>query len=79
MAQTLSEFLEQNSESLKEKQSIFETYLDTVALKKAKYTTEILQDKLIIRCNKKGKVKLELNVQTIAPLLSFETALIRST
>ena len=55
------------------------TYLDTVTSKLAKYTAEILQDKLIIRCTEKGKVKLELNVQTIAPSLSLETALLSYT
>ena len=44
--------------------------------KLSQYTAEITSDKLIVRSMDKGKVKLELAIQTIAPFLGLEKAVV---
>ena len=57
-------------------QQIFACHLESVNNKLASYTAEVTKDKLIIRSMNKGKVKLELDIQTIAPSIGFETVLV---
>ena len=65
-----------NLESEKAKQQVFVCYLESVSGKLIQYTSEILQDKLLIRSINKGKVKLDINVHSIAPFIGFEITMI---
>ena len=71
MVQAKAQETEKIPQSLIEEQNqIFVVNLESVGGKLAQYTAEILQDKLIIKSANKGKIKLELNVNTFAPLSS---------
>ena len=62
--------------SVKAGQQVLVCYLESVSGKLSQYTSEILQDKLIIRSVNKGKVKLDINVHSIAPFIGFDITMI---
>ena len=66
----------QNLESVKVEQQVFVSYLESISGKLSQYTSEILQDKLIVRSINKGKIKLDINVHTIAPFIDFDIRII---
>ena len=71
MVQAKAQETEDISQSIiEERNKTFVAYLESVGGKLAQYTAEILQDKLIIKSANTGKIKLELNVNTFAPLSS---------